>query len=66
MDTSFNWLQLRGLGALAALGIFLVYAVLAGWRQERTTDRRGSQMVKQDPRGPAKQPFANSLDRRAA
>ncbi len=35
MDTSFNWHQLRGLGALAALGIFLVYVCFVGWRQKQ-------------------------------
>ena len=48
MDTSFNWLQLRGLGALAAIGTFLIFAVFVGWRQKRSTARRESPMRKLD------------------
>jgi hypothetical protein len=66
MDTSFNWLQLRGLGALAAIGIFLIYAVFVGWRQKRSTDRRGSPMTEQDPPFPAERTMANGFTRRAA
>ena len=66
MDTPFNWLQLRGLGALAAIGIFLIYTVFVGWRQNRSIDRRESHMTEQDPPTAAKRTLANSLDRRAA
>ncbi len=66
MDSSFNWLQLRGLGALAALATFVIYAFFVGWWQERSSDRRGPHMTEQDPPAPAKQTLANNLDRRAA
>ena len=66
MDMSFNWLQLRGLGALAAIGIFLVYAFLVGWRKERSAYRRGSHMTEQDAPPSANRTLANNLERRAA
>jgi len=66
MDTMINWFQVRGLGALAAIGLFLVYAVLAGWWQGRKARGRANRTVEPIRRSPMDRPMPSDFDRRAA
>jgi len=66
MDTMINWYQVRGLGALAAIGLFLVYAVLHGWWQSRRADRNAAGLTEQDAPTPAEPSAPHVLERRAA
>jgi hypothetical protein len=66
MDTMINWHQVRGLGALSMIGLFLVYAVLAGWWQGRKADGRVDRAVEQDQPYPMGRSMPMDLNRRAA
>jgi hypothetical protein len=66
MDTMINWYQVRGLGALAAIGLFLVYAVLTGWWQARKSDAGANRAVEPIRRSPMNRPMPSDVDRRAA
>jgi hypothetical protein len=66
MDTMINWYQMRGLGALAVFGLFLLYAALAGWRQGRKADGNAAGLTEQDAPSCAEPFEPNELDRRAA
>jgi hypothetical protein len=48
MDTMINWLHMRGLGALALIGLYLVYAWLAGWWQSRKAALCAAGRIKRD------------------
>jgi len=66
MDTMINWYQVRGLGALAAIGIFLIYAVLTGWWQARKADGRANPSVEPNRRSALDRPMPQDFNRRAA
>jgi len=66
MDTMINWFHVRGIGALAITGLFLVYAVLAGWWQGRRAAGRVNSAVEQDQPCPKDRPLPIGLDCRAA
>jgi hypothetical protein len=66
MGTMINWYQMRGLGVLAAIGLFLVYAVLAGRWQARKADTRATGLTEQDAPAPAEPSMPHAPERRAA
>ena len=66
MDTLINWYHVRGLGALATIGLFLLYAVFAGWWQGRKVDRRANRAVEQNRPSSMARSMPSDLDRRAA
>jgi hypothetical protein len=66
MDTMINWLHVRGLGALATIGIFLVYAALAGWWQGRNAHERVKRAVEQEQPSPLDRSLPADLEGRAA
>ena len=62
MDTFYNWHQIRGLIALAVLGLFVVYVLLVAMWQTRKTRR----MTEQDPSLPVPQTFSGEGNGRIA
>ena len=66
METMINWFHIRGLGALSALGLFLLYAVLAGWWQARKADGREKRAVEPNGPSPMNRRVPEHFNRRAA
>jgi len=66
VDTMINWFQVRGLGALAAIGLFLVYAVLAGWWQGRKAKGRANRAIEAKRSFPMDRSTSEVFNRRAA